>query len=165
MNLLRAWLPLPGLSAAIVLTWLLLARGFGAADVLLAALVALVVPHLVAGVWSRLVRVRRPRVVAAYVVTVLFDVILSNVAVGWGAIRWPWRQPSSRFVIVPLDLRDPLGLAVLAMVTTIVPGTVWSELALDRSTLLLHVWDVDDENAFVRRYKARYERPLREIFE
>ena len=51
------------------------------------------------------------------------------------------------------------------MVTTIVPGTVWSELALDRSTLLLHVWDVPDETAFVARYKARYEQPLCEIFE
>ena len=51
------------------------------------------------------------------------------------------------------------------MVTTVVPGTVWSELALDRSALLLHVWDVDEEEAFVARFKARYETPLREIFE
>jgi multicomponent K+:H+ antiporter subunit E len=68
-------------------------------------------------------------------------------------------------VVIPLELRDPLGLAVLAMVTTVVPGTVWSELALDRSALLLHVWDVHEKEAFVSRFKARYERPLREIFE
>ena len=51
------------------------------------------------------------------------------------------------------------------MVTTIVPGTVWSEIALDRSELLLHVWNVRDEPAFVARFKARYEKPLIEIFE
>lgn len=51
------------------------------------------------------------------------------------------------------------------MVTTVVPGTVWSELALDRSALLLHVWNVDREDAFVTRFKERYEQPLREIFE
>ena len=51
------------------------------------------------------------------------------------------------------------------MITTIVPGTVWSELALDRSRLLLHVFDVDDDAAFVAHFKARYERPLQEIFE
>jgi multicomponent K+:H+ antiporter subunit E len=68
-------------------------------------------------------------------------------------------------VIVPLELRDPLGLAALSMVTTLVPGTVWSELALDRSALLLHVWDVGREDVFVARFKARYEKPLREIFE
>jgi len=46
-----------------------------------------------------------------------------------------------------------------------VPGTVWSELAVDRSAMLLHVWDAPDEADFVARFKARYEAPLREIFE
>ena len=90
---------------------------------------------------------------------------MSNFEVAWGVVAWRWRRPRSRFVVIPLELRDPLGLAALAMVTTVVPGTVWSELALDRSALLLHVWDVDDESAFVARFKARYEKPLREIFE
>jgi multicomponent K+:H+ antiporter subunit E len=73
--------------------------------------------------------------------------------------------PRSAFVRIPLDLRDANGLAALAVITTIVPGTVWCELALDGSALLLHVFDVDDEPAFVAHYKARYERPLMEIFE
>jgi multicomponent K+:H+ antiporter subunit E len=68
-------------------------------------------------------------------------------------------------VIIPLELRDPVGLAALAMITTVVPGTVWSELALDRSKLMLHVWDVGEEQAFIAHFKARYEQPLREIFE
>ena len=66
---------------------------------------------------------------------------------------------------MPLALRDPNALAALAVITTIIPGTVWSELALDRSVLLLHVFDVEDEPAFIAHFKARYERPLREIFE
>ena len=102
--------------------------------------------------------------IVRFILTVGFDVIAANLAVAWGVVRW-WRKPSSRFVIIPLDLRDPLGLAALAMVTTIVPGTVWSELAPDRSAYLLHVWDVDEEQAFVARFKDRYEKPLREIFE
>ncbi len=111
------------------------------------------------------VRVRRPRVVARFIATVAYDVVASNLEVAWGVVAWRWRRPRARFVIVPLELRDPHGLAALAMVTTVVPGTVWSELALDRSAVLLHVWDVDEEEAFVARYKARYEKPLREIFE
>jgi multicomponent K+:H+ antiporter subunit E len=51
------------------------------------------------------------------------------------------------------------------MITTVVPGTVWSELALDRSVLLLHVFDLDDEAAFIEHFKDTYERPLMEIFE
>ncbi len=90
---------------------------------------------------------------------------MSNLEVAWGVLRYRRRKPESRFVIIPLDLRDPIGLAGLAMVTTVVPGTVWSELALNRSALMLHVWDVNDEATFIARFKARYERPLQEIFE
>jgi len=110
--------------------------------------------------------VRRPLVVVRFILRVGYDVLVSNLQVARGVITWRRRRPTSKFVLVPLELRDPLGLAALSMVTTVVPGTVWSELALDRSALLLHVWDVDgEERAFVARFKARYEAPLREIFE
>ena len=108
---------------------------------------------------------RRPLLVVRYILSVGRDVLFSNFEVAWGVLAWRWRKPQSMFVIVPLELRDPVGLGALAMVTTVVPGTVWSELALDRSALLLHVWDVREEGAFVARFKARYEKPLREIFE
>ncbi|MNJ75557.1 putative monovalent cation/H+ antiporter subunit E [compost metagenome] len=51
------------------------------------------------------------------------------------------------------------------MITTVIPGTIWSELALDRSILLLHVFDLDDEAQFIEHFKQAYERPLMEIFE
>jgi multicomponent K+:H+ antiporter subunit E len=111
------------------------------------------------------VRVRRPGVIVRFVLLVCRDVLVSNFEVAWGVIKWRWRRPNSRFVVIPLELRDPLGLAALSMVTTVVPGTVWSELALDRSALMLHVWNVDQEAQFIARFKARYEQPLREIFE
>jgi multicomponent K+:H+ antiporter subunit E len=69
------------------------------------------------------------------------------------------------FVRVPLAMRDPNGLAVLAMIVCLTPGTAWAEVAFDRSTLLIHVFDVDDVPAFIELVKTRYERPLMEIFE
>lgn len=165
MNLLRRVLPAPLSSVALFVAWLLLARAPGAGNVALGVLLALGVPHLFPALRMQGTRVRRPGAFARYVLAVCRDVIASNLVVGWGTLRWGVRRPRHGFVVVPLDLRDPVGLAVLAMVTTIVPGTVWSELALDRSAMLLHVWDVSDEPAFVARFKARYEQPLREIFE
>src|SRR5690606_39266912 len=126
---------------------------------------ALGVPHLTARARPTTVRARRPWVVLRFIMTVGYDVLKSNLEVAKGVLTWRWQRPHASFVVIPLELRDPAGLAALAMVTTVVPGTVWSELALDRSALLLHVWDVDDEHAFVARFKARYEVPLREIFE
>jgi multicomponent K+:H+ antiporter subunit E len=38
-------------------------------------------------------------------------------------------------------------------------------LALDRSILLMHVFDLADEASFIAHFKATYERPLMEIFQ
>ena len=165
MTLLRRLVPAPLTSASLLALWIVLARSVTAGQVLLGLVLAIVVPILTSSLRPTRVRVRRPLVIVRFVLTVGVDVLLSNFEVGWGVVTWRWRRPQSRFVIVPLELRDPLGLAALSMVTTVVPGTVWSELALDRSALLLHVWDVAEEGAFVARFKARYEKPLREIFE
>ena len=40
-----------------------------------------------------------------------------------------------------------------------------AELAADRSSLLIHVYDLADEAAFIAHYKRDYELPLKEIFE
>lgn len=165
MTLVEKLVPAPLLSAALFALWLVLARSTSVGQVALGLGLALAVPLLTSTLRLTNVRVRRPLVVVRFILRVGHDVLLSNFEVAWGVVTWQWRRPQSKFVIVPLDLRDPVGLAALSMVTTVVPGTVWSELALDRSALLLHVWDVGDEGTFIARFKARYEEPLREIFE
>jgi multicomponent K+:H+ antiporter subunit E len=153
------------LSAGLFLLWLALSRSTSPGQVVLGLALALAVPLMTANLRSTTGRVRRPLVVARFIMLVGRDVVVSNFQVAWSILSWRWRQPRARFVTIPLDLRDPLGLSALAMVMTVMPGTVWSELALDRSALMLHVWNVDEEEAFVARFKARYEKPLREIFE
>ena len=158
-------LPAPLVSAALFAMWLALARSTSAGQILVGLVLALVVPIVTSKLRVK-VRVRRPLVVARFILTVGSDVVRSNFAVAWGVIAWRWRPPQAKFVIIPLELRDPVGLAALCMVTTVVPGTVWSEIAVDSSALLLHVWNVDgEEAAFVARFKKRYEQPLQEIFE
>ena len=165
MSWLAKLLPAPLSSVALLALWLGLARATTLGSVLLGVALALLVPVLSSSFRPTKMRVRRPFVVLRFVLRVCSDVVLANFEVALGVVAGRWRRPQSRFVIIPLELRDPLGLAALAMVTTIVPGTVWSELALDRSALLLHVWDVGEKDDFVARFKARYELPLRRIFE
>jgi multicomponent K+:H+ antiporter subunit E len=165
MAFFRRVVPAPLLSAVLLLLWFVLARSTQISDVLPALAFALAAPLMTSKLRLTNVRVRRPFAALRYIGTVGRDVLVSGVQVGLDVIAWRRRRPHSQFVVVPLDLRAPVGLALLSMVTTVVPGTVWSELALDRSALLLHVWDVDDEAGFITRYKDRYERPLREIFE
>lgn len=157
--------PAPLTSAALFALWLALARAASAGQILLGLLLALGVPHFTSNLRPSAVQIRRPLLVVRFILRVGYDVLLSNFQVAWGVVSWRRRRPRSEFVIVPLDLRSPVALAALSMITTVVPGTVWAELALDRSALLLHVWDVGEESSFIARFKARYEQPLREIFE
>ncbi|HWK49533.1 MAG TPA: Na+/H+ antiporter subunit E [Steroidobacter sp.] len=113
----------------------------------------------------------RPRLRNVYVgfillFVVLKDIIKSNIAVGRIVLGLTGgRTVKSDFLDIPLDLRDPHGLAVLAMIVTATPGTVWSGLTDDSSVLRLHVLDLQDPEEWIRTIKQRYERPLREIFE
>lgn len=162
---MKRWLPAPLLSALLLALWLLLSGAVDAGTLLLGVVLALALPVLSAPLRPFAVGMRRPGVALRLIGAVVRDVAVSNLVVARGVLRAGRVAPKSAFVVIPLDLHDANGLAALAMITTIVPGTVWSELALDRSALLLHVFDVDDEAEFVAHYKARYERPLKEIFE
>lgn len=96
---------------------------------------------------------------------VVADTIASNLAVVLFLVFPSRRRHASGFVHIPLELRDPNALAVLAMIVCITPGTAWAEISLDRSMLLLHVLEVDDPQTIATHVKERYERPLMEIFE
>lgn len=96
---------------------------------------------------------------------VLIDVIRSNLAVGRIILGTVRQQPKIGFLKIPLELRDPHGLAALAIIITATPGTVWAGHDPDSNVLTLHVLDLQDEAAWQHTIKQRYERPLMEIFE
>jgi len=158
-------IPSPWLSLGLLGGWLLLTRSFSAGQLLLGIAVALVMPLLMAPLrptpgplrrWARLLRL---------ILRVGVEVVHSALLVAAGVLRARTRPPRGAFVVVPLELRDAHALAALAMISSVVPGTVWSELAPDRSALLVHVFDLEDEAAFIRHFKTDYEQPLKEIFE
>ncbi|WQG57417.1 Na+/H+ antiporter subunit E [Pseudomonas sp. RTB3] len=158
--------PAPLLSLALWLLWLVLNLSLSPGNLLLGALLGVVAPLLMmAPLRPQPISLRRPGVIIRLFLLVGRDVIVSNLQVAWGVLVCGSRPPRSRFVRIPLDLRSPNGLAALSMITTVVPGTIWSELALDRSVLLLHVFDLEDEAPFIEHFKSTYERPLMEIFE
>lgn len=162
---MKRLLPAPLLSASLLVLWLVLNPPLGAGQAILGAVVALALPAIAAPLRPRQVRLRRPWTLLRLVLVVGSDVLRSNLDVARGILRPRARPPRGAFVRVPLELTDPSALAALAVITTVVPGTVWAELAPDHSAVLLHLFDVDDEAAFVADFKARYERPLKEIFE
>jgi multicomponent K+:H+ antiporter subunit E len=85
----------------------------------------------------------------------------------WRPSCWGGRggERVSGFVRIPLELRDRYGLATLAIILTATPGTLWVQFDAATGTLLLHVFDLLDEEEWRHLVKDRYERRLKEIFE
>ena len=162
---MKRLLPSPWLSLGLFGGWLLLTRSFSVGQVLLGISVAVVMPLLMAPLRPRPGPLRRWGVLVRLILRVGRDVLCSAAQVSAGIVRAKADPPRGTFVVVPLELRDVHALAALTMITAVVPGTVWSELAPDRSALLIHVFDLDDEAEFIQHYKRDYEQPLRELFE
>ncbi len=157
--------PAPLLSAALAGMWLLLNHSLSAGHLILAAIVGVAIPLLTRGLRPLPVRVRRPGMILRLALSVLVDTSLSNLNVVRFLLFKSQRKHPPGFVQIPLDLRDANGLAVLAVIVCITPGTSWAELSLDRSVLMLHVLELDSHEAVIGHIKQRYERPLMEIFE
>lgn len=162
---MKRMVPAPLVSLMLFGLWLLLNRSLSPGSLVLAAVLALVLPVLTQGLRPTPVRVRHPLKIVRLVVIVLMDTAVSNYKMATALVFKRAHQLHSEFILVPLDLRDPNGLAALAVITTFNPGTVWSEISRDSSTLLLHVLQMGDRDAFIAEFKTRYERPLMEIFE
>lgn len=157
--------PAPLLSLSLFVLWLVLNLSVSPGNIILALLLAVLAPILMRPLRPVYAHIRSPLTIVRLILRVGIDVVVSNLLVFATVWRLDRKPPRSRFVHIPLDLRDAHGLAALSMITTVIPGTVWSELALDRSVLLLHVFDLDDEATFIEHFKTTYERPLMEIFE
>lgn len=160
-------IPTPLLSLGLFAMWLILVRTIEPGQLLLGLIVAIAAPLLLQRLRPRAGPLRHPLVLARLLLRVGADVILTGIEVAYGIVNMGWRQPEGRFVRVPLALRDEHALAALAMITAVIPGTVWTELAADRSGVLLHVFNLKeaDTEQFVRRFKLRYEQALKEVFE
>ena len=108
---------------------------------------------------------RRPSVICRLAASVLKDIVRSNIAVArivLGLRQQEW--VSSGFVEIPLELRDPYGLAALACIITSTPGTLWADFDATNGVLTIHVLDLVDRSEWIRIIKERYEKPLLEIF-
>ncbi|MCR6474713.1 Na+/H+ antiporter subunit E [Variovorax sp. ZS18.2.2] len=162
---MKRLIPSPPLSFALFIVWLLLNQSVEASTLVSGVLLAIAVPLLTKGLRPATVRMRRPGVALKLWLVVLYDMSHSVFAVTRALLVRRSESIHSKFVLIPLDMRDPNGLAVLAMIMCLTPGTAWGEVAFDRSVLLIHVFDLEDEAAFIAQIKTRYERPLMEIFE
>jgi multicomponent K+:H+ antiporter subunit E len=155
----------PVLVLALTCLWLLLNQSFSPGHVLLGLAFALAFAAASAALRPARARMRRLDTGALLILVVLRDIIHGNLSVARLVLGSRARSIRSGFVHIPLDLRDPHGLAALSMIVTATPGTVWAGLSTSGDTLTLHVLDLKDEAEVIRVIKHRYEQPLIRIFQ
>lgn len=161
---MRRLFPHPLLSLGLTAMWLLLNSSIAPTTLLMAALVGLIVPFSMQALKPERPRVRAPGAIVRLVGMVVADVLRSNYAVATIILGRRRRERVSGFVQVPLELRSRHGLAVLAIIITSTPGTLWVQYDSASGRLLLHVLDLIDEADWIRLIKDRYECLLMEIF-
>jgi multicomponent K+:H+ antiporter subunit E len=146
--------------------WLILNESLAPGHLLLGAAIALAGVAVYNRLQPAANRVRnRPGAALSLLALVFADIVRSNIAVARIVLGLGARSRSAGFISMPLELRHPAGLAVVACIITATPGTSWVRYDSAANTLTIHMLDLVDTDDWVRLFKQRYERRLMEIFE
>ena len=159
------WLfPHPFLTLVLAIVWTLLQNDISFGMVVFAVILGIVIP-LGTSIWwpDRPLGFRMGRM-AVYSVIVMWDILVANIQVAWIVLTVPNAKLKSAWIVVPLELRDPEAITLLAGTITLTPGTVSADLSDEGHSLLVHVLHTDDPHAVRDDIKQRYERRLKAIF-
>lgn len=149
-----------------IVVWLLLGEAFSIGYLLLGVVVSVLLLAAVSQLRPMHPRLRNLHLLPPLLARVAIDILRSNIGVARIVLGLaPRAEVRSGFLDIPLELRDPHALAMLASIITSTPGAAWAGVSPDGATLTLHVLDLKDEAGWIRTIKERYERPLMRIFE
>lgn len=154
----------PVLAVLLAASWLLMQQSLSLPNLIVAAVLALVVPWGVSGFLGPGVRPRRAGRALRFAAVVLWDILVANLAVA-RIVLSPRARPEPAWVPVPLALTEPTAISLLATIITTTPGTVSCRIDEQRHEILVHALNCRDPAALAAQIKHRYETPLREIFE
>lgn len=92
----------------------------------------------------------------------LWELLLANIRVTIDIIT-PNDNIRAGVVAVPLDIKGPVSLAVLANIISLTPGTVTMDVSDDQTVLYIHTMHLTDADEFRREIKEGFERRLMEV--
>jgi len=165
MRLAQKLLPHPLLTVLLVIVWCLLNNALTLGTVVFGLILGVIIPISTAAYWPNRPKLPRPMLLLSYCAIVIWDIILANVTVAKIVLFKSNDDMAPNWVVIPLDLRTPEAITVLAGTITLTPGTVSADLSDDGCHLLVHALDAPDPDAVRDEIKDRYERRLKEIFE
>ncbi len=161
--MMRRLLPHPGLSALLVVMWMVMVNDLTFGTLFLALVVGVAVPLFTAPWWPG-----RPKLrflpALSYAGVVLWDIVIANFEVAAIILFKPSRDLRPAWLTVPLELSSPEAITVFAGTISLTPGTVSADVSACGRYLLVHALHAPDPAAEIAKVKARYEARLKEIF-
>jgi multicomponent K+:H+ antiporter subunit E len=156
-------LPHPGLSALLVVMWVLMVNDLTFGTLFLGLVFGITVPLFTAPWWPGRPRVRFVPAIA-YCGLVLWDIVIANFHVAAIVLFTPNRALRPAWLTIPLELSSPEAITVFAGTISLTPGTVSTDVSACGKYLLVHALDTPDPAGEVAKIKARYEARLLRIF-
>ncbi|MBD3664589.1 Na+/H+ antiporter subunit E [Sulfitobacter aestuariivivens] len=160
----RWLLPHPLLTLILAVVWVLLQNDITAGMVVFGIILGVVIPWMTSVWWPDTPKGFRLGKMVSYSLMVMWDIMVANVQVAWIVISVPNAKLKPAWIVIPLELRQPEAITVLAGTITLTPGTVSADLSDEGHSLLVHVLHTDDPDGVRDEIKTRYERRLLEIF-
>jgi multicomponent K+:H+ antiporter subunit E len=157
-------LPHPFLTLLLAVVWTLLQNEVSAGMVVSGISLGVIIPWGTSAWWPDTPTGFRLGKMISYSLLVMWDILVANVEVAWIVLTVPNAKLKPAWIVVPLDLRQPEAITMLAGTITLTPGTVSADLSDAGHSLLVHVLHTDDPDAVRDDIKARYEARLKEIF-
>ncbi len=160
----RWLLPHPFLTLILAIVWVLLQNNVTAGMVVFGIILGILIPWITSAWWPDTPSGFRLGKMVGYSIVVIGDIIIANIQVAWIVLTVPNAKLKPAWIVVPLELKQPEAITVLAGTITLTPGTVSADLSDAGHSLLVHVLHTDDPDGVRDEIKTRYERRLLEIF-
>ncbi|MFZ5964262.1 Na+/H+ antiporter subunit E [Thalassococcus sp. BH17M4-6] len=161
----RSFLPHPFLTVLLIVVWCLLANQVTLGTVVFGAILGILIPQGTAAYWPGAPRGIKAGKFVVYLLVVIWDILVANVQVAWIVLTRSNPAMRTRWVTIPLELRTPEAITILAGTITLTPGTVSADMSDEGHCLLVHALDAASPEEVRDEIKHRYERRLKEIFE
>lgn len=164
MNAFRWLLPHPLLTLILAVVWTLLQNDISAGMVVFGIILGIIIPWVTSAWWPDTPKSFHVGRMITYSLMVIWDIMVANVEVAWIVLTKPNSKLRPAWIVVPLELKQPEAITILAGTITLTPGTVSADLSDEGHSLLVHVLHTDDPDSIRDDIKSRYERRLKEIF-
>ncbi|MEL6959799.1 MAG: Na+/H+ antiporter subunit E [Pseudomonadota bacterium] len=157
--------PHPFLTVLLATVWLLLQNDFSWGMLVFGIILGVIIPNLTAAWWPDRPAGMKIGKMIGYILLVLWDILVANIQVAWIILTRRNSKLRTTWVVIPLELRDPEAITILAGTITLTPGTVSADMSQTGHSLLVHALDARNADAVRDEIKSRYESRLLEIFQ